>query len=201
VVGQQVTLTSTNSGVANPRIGTLITRAGTAFTSLTLGGVVTECDLVVKGTQGGVSRGWLREPGGLFRNDVNATISDAALRALAGSDGPLTYTCVPPGSGHRLALDRDLDTLFNGVETNTGTFVDANDTGTNPALTDTDGDGFDDDVEVNGAPPTDPNDPLDFPGAPVPALSLLGVGILATSILLAAAFGTRRRMWGGRQPS
>ena len=31
------------------------------------------------------------------------------MRALAASDGPLTYTCAPPGSGRRMGIDRDLD--------------------------------------------------------------------------------------------
>ncbi len=202
IVGQQVTLTSTNSGVVNPRIDLLVTRAGTPFSSLVLGGVVTECDLVVKGSEGGVARGWVRESSGLFRDDLGNTETDAALRALANTDGPLTYTCVPPGSGDRLGIDRDQDTLLNGVETNTGVFVSASDTGSNPALADTDGDGFDDDVEVNNLPtPTDPNNPLDFPGAPaaVPLLSPLGIGALAGALQLAAGFGSRRRRRAARR--
>ncbi|MEM0898225.1 MAG: hypothetical protein AAGJ79_15235 [Verrucomicrobiota bacterium] len=52
--------------------------------------------------------------------------------------------------------DRDNDGLDNEVETNTGTFVDANDTGTNPRVRDTDGDGFSDGTEVRlGSDPTD----------------------------------------------
>jgi hypothetical protein len=35
------------------------------------------------------------------------------VRALA-STAPLTFTCVPPGSGRRLALDRDSDGIPNG---------------------------------------------------------------------------------------
>ena len=38
----------------------------------------------------------------------------------------------------------------NGVETNTGVYLDPQHTGSNPALADTDGDGFDDGVEVAG---------------------------------------------------
>src|SRR5215510_15712642 len=45
IVGQQVTLSSTNGGVVNARIDLFETRAGTAFTSLMLGGNVTECDV------------------------------------------------------------------------------------------------------------------------------------------------------------
>jgi len=82
-VGQQVTLTSTNSAVAGPRIDLLIQRAGTAFTSKVLGGAVTECDLIVKGTLAGEARGWRRTPAGMFQSDkvAEALIDDATLRA------------------------------------------------------------------------------------------------------------------------
>ena len=45
--------------------------------------------------------------------------------------------------------DTDDDGLLDGVETNTGTFVSASDTGTNPRLRDTDRDGLSDKVETN----------------------------------------------------
>jgi hypothetical protein len=136
VVGQQVTLTSSNAGVVNPRIDLFINRAGTAFASLMLGGNVTECDLVVKGSVGGAERGWVREPGGLFRDDNNNTISDAALRALATTEGPLTYTCAPPGSGTRMGINRDDDTQLDGLDNCPGV--------TNQSQVDTDLDGIGD---------------------------------------------------------
>ncbi len=60
--------------------------------------------------------------------------------------------------------DWDGDTLTNGVETNTGTFVDATDTGTNPLDYDTDDDGMPDWWEVLFGG-TDPNDPTGDHGA------------------------------------
>jgi hypothetical protein len=45
--------------------------------------------------------------------------------------------------------DTDDDSILDGAESNSGTFVDANDTGTNPLSSDTDGDGFSDGVETN----------------------------------------------------
>jgi hypothetical protein len=39
----------------------------------------------------------------------------------AADGGALTYTCVPPGEGNRLALDRDGDTLFDRDEIDAGT--------------------------------------------------------------------------------
>jgi len=113
VVGQQVTLDAGNGADANPRIDLLIERAEAGFVSKILGGNTTECDLVVKGRVGGEDRGWLYDPGsGLFDSDraSEAALSDAALRALAQTAGQeLTYTCVPPGTGMRVALDRDED--------------------------------------------------------------------------------------------
>jgi DNA-binding beta-propeller fold protein YncE len=121
IVGQQVTLTSTNGGVVNPRIDLFETRAGTAFSSLILGGAVTECDVVVKGNVGTDPVGWRRESGTtpantIYRDDTNQTITGANLRLLATSQGPLTYTCAPPGSGTRMGIDQDRDLAFDGLD-------------------------------------------------------------------------------------
>jgi hypothetical protein len=61
-----------------------------------------------------------------------------------------------------MGINRDSDGPLNAVETNTGTFVDADDTGTDPLNPDTDGDGFNDGAEVVLG-----TDPLSFPGSPV----------------------------------
>ena len=116
IVGQQVTRTATNGAVANPRINLLIARANANFDSLMLGGTVKECDLIVKGTFDGAERGWVRESSGQFRSDVGDLVSDATLRSYAVSQGPLTYTCAPPGSGVRMGIDRDEDAVLDGVD-------------------------------------------------------------------------------------
>jgi len=198
IVGQQVTRTSTNAGVADPRIDLLIARAGTGFTSKVLqdlnGGPVTECDLIAKMQLGGVQRGFYFTGGAFQPDDGGAPLSDASLRLLANTPGQeVTYTCVPPGSGARMGIDRDEDTLLDGVETGTGVFVSASNTGTRPDMVDSDGDGWADGVEVTQG--TDPNDPLDYPGAPpvpVPTLGSWGIALLVAG-LLAAAVGTVRR--------
>jgi hypothetical protein len=84
-----------------------------------------------------------------------------------------------------MGIDRDEDTLLDGVETNTGVFVSPTNTGSDPANADTDGDSFDDAVEV--AAGTDPNDPLSFPGAAVPVLSPLGLAALGLALAAAGA--------------
>jgi DNA-binding beta-propeller fold protein YncE len=116
IVGQQVTLTSGNASAVNPRIDLLIQRANTNFASLMLGGNVKECDLIVKGAFGGVERGAVLDASGQFRTDRNEFIPDATVRGLVSTEGPLTYTCVPPGSGVRMGIDRDEDTVLDGFD-------------------------------------------------------------------------------------
>tara|TARA_B100001540_G_scaffold144112_2_gene127886 strand:- start:2679 stop:5564 length:2886 start_codon:yes stop_codon:yes gene_type:complete len=117
VVGQQVTLDNTNFLAVNPRINVLIQRANTNFDSFMLGGTVKECELIVKGTVGGAERGWLYRPASNdFLSDVNTTTTDSPLRGLVNTEGPLTYTCVPPGSGERMGIDRDQDNHLDGLD-------------------------------------------------------------------------------------
>jgi DNA-binding beta-propeller fold protein YncE len=178
IVGQQVTIGPGNFPETDvtDRIALLHSRAAVNFESKVLGGVVKECDVIVKTVEGGVEKGYTRQSNGFFLPDDNGpAIAESTMRGKANPAGlaqTLTYTAVPPGSGTRMGIDRDEDNLLNGVETNSGTFVDANDTGTSPALADTDGDGFDDDVEVTAG--TDPTNPLSFPGG-VPFLDTFGI--------------------------
>jgi YVTN family beta-propeller protein len=115
ILGQQITLTSTNAAVAGPRIDLLIARAGAT---------PSECDVVVKGVVSGELRGFVRLSNGSFRSDrfAEATLSDSGLRAKAATAGQeLTYTCVPPGSGTRIGIDRDDDGFLDRDEIDAGT--------------------------------------------------------------------------------
>jgi len=148
IVGQQITKNATNAAQSNPRINLLIQRSNANFNSFMLGGFVKECDVVVKGSVGGEQRGWVREASGQFRSDTNTLISDAALRALAVSEGALTYTCAPPGSGVRMGIDRDEDTFLDGLDNcpaiSNGSQVDTDSDGIGDACdptNDADGDG------------------------------------------------------------
>jgi len=147
----------------------------------------------VKTVEGGVEKGYYSSLGGTYTPDDNGpAISEATLRAKAdplGDQQTLTYTAVPPGSGERMGIDRDQDELLNGVETNTGTFVNANDTGSNPALADTDGDGYDDGLEVQLG--SDPNNAASIPT--VPALGTLPSLLLVGGMMMAASRALRRR--------
>ncbi len=148
IVGQQVTLDGSMEADTLTRIALMEARAATGFTSAVLGGAATECDLVVKGFVGYRERGYLYQPGsGDYRSDraAEAPLSPTALQGLAGGTlQELTYTCAPPGSGTRMAIDRDLDGFLDSDEIDAGTdpanfasFVGACSNGT-----DDDGDGL-----------------------------------------------------------
>jgi DNA-binding beta-propeller fold protein YncE len=118
IVGQQITLNKSANNARKNRVKLLEQRAGTGFTSKILGGQVTECDLVAKGVVAGEQRGYLFNPD----NDSyspdrgnEANLPKGDLKAMAQQEGnALTFTCVPAGSGYRIALDRDEDGQLNG---------------------------------------------------------------------------------------
>lgn len=107
VVGQQVTVDPGVDG-SHQRARLLAARA-----------LAGDCDLVVRGPADGVERAWLLAADGAYRPDRagDVGLSAEALLATAG----LTWTCVPPGSGRRLALDRDGDGALDGDERDAGT--------------------------------------------------------------------------------
>jgi DNA-binding beta-propeller fold protein YncE len=117
IVGQQVTLTSTNGAAAGLRIDLLVARARAPFTSKLLGGASFEADLVAKAATGGRVRGFVYErAAGTWRpDDGTPNLTTAALRALAATAGQeVTFTAVPTGSGVRVGIDRDLDGRLDG---------------------------------------------------------------------------------------
>jgi YVTN family beta-propeller protein len=113
IVGQQVTLTPQTAAAVAPRLDLLMARAAAG-----------DCDLTVKGVVGAEARGWYRTAAGTLQSDRAAepAVSESALRGAALADGrALTYTCVPPGSGVRIGVDRDDDHFFDGDERDAGT--------------------------------------------------------------------------------
>jgi hypothetical protein len=113
IVGQQTTLTQDNGAVVGERIDLLIDRARAG-----------ECDLVVKGGDNHGEKGYLYDvASGLFIGNRrrDAPVSDANLRQSAlQKGGELTYTCVPPGSGVRIGIDRNEDGVLDGDEEDGG---------------------------------------------------------------------------------
>lgn len=85
-----------------------------------------------------------------------------------------------------LDADDDGDGLEDLVETATGLFVSALNTGSNPFLPDSDGDGFNDGVEVLAG--TDPNDGMSRPAAQVPSAGFVSLALLLLGMLI---IGTR----------
>jgi hypothetical protein len=105
IVGQQATLTDESGRDVSARIDLLEAQAKAG-----------ECELVVKGVIHGRAVGFLYDPttGAFAPNTRRARpLSDRRLRALARL-GALTFTAVPPGSGYRIGLDRDLDGRLDG---------------------------------------------------------------------------------------
>ncbi|ATB31944.1 hypothetical protein [Melittangium boletus] len=112
IVGQQVSLTVQNLAVATPRIKLLMARAD-----------VGECDLVVKGRIAQIDVGFLYVGKGMFKSDrkAQALLTEEGLCQLpCVNPGALTFTCVPPGSGQRIGIDRDLDGFLDGDERSAG---------------------------------------------------------------------------------
>jgi DNA-binding beta-propeller fold protein YncE len=98
IVGQQVTLTQSNSAAAGPRIDLLIARS-----------LAGDCDLLLWSSTidvpGGVASARLLANGQFKTSlDGNPEVTDVFVRNRVATTGePVTYTCVPPGNGIRLS--------------------------------------------------------------------------------------------------
>ncbi len=94
------------------------------------------------------------------------------MNPAAVTYGPqLTLNQIPPGE------DVDQDLLLDIFETDTGTFVSEEDTGSDPTDPDSDDDGVMDGIEITLQ--TDPNNPNDFPILALnTALQVLGIALL-----------------------
>jgi hypothetical protein len=116
IVGQQVSADRDSIDAAGPRIDLLIARAGAPIV-VPGGEVERECDLVVSYANASSSVSYLLEPDGLFHPDRGRrSLDDGQLRRRVRRGGTLTYTCVPFGSGRRIALDRDRDGVRDGED-------------------------------------------------------------------------------------
>jgi DNA-binding beta-propeller fold protein YncE len=112
IVGQQITLTAASAAAVAPRVQLLRQRAEAG-----------DCDLIAKADILGVETGFLYAGAGKFQSDRRALppISQAALEVLVVLAGSaVTYTCVPPGSGERIGVDRDGDGFWDGDECDAG---------------------------------------------------------------------------------
>jgi len=90
-----------------------------------------------------------------------------------------TFTCVPPGMGVRLGIDRDEDGILDGTELGTGT---------SPDSADSDRDGFADSVELlAGGNPLVPNATLPGDGTAPQFLATAALDVFADTATLHAA--------------
>ena len=113
VVGQQATLDTSNGAAVAARLALFEAQAAAGNT-----------DLVVRGRIGSRDAGFTySKASGTFLSDAGgASLTDAQLRALVGdATDALTFTCVPPGSGLRIGIDRDGDGYADGDELAAGT--------------------------------------------------------------------------------
>jgi DNA-binding beta-propeller fold protein YncE len=112
IVGQQITAFPGSPAAVGARIDLLRQRAEAG-----------ECELTVKTLYSGVETGLLYTGAGSYARDQRAlaAVSDASLRYWGANGSPVTYTCVPPGSGERIAVDRDGDGVWDGDERAAGT--------------------------------------------------------------------------------
>lgn len=105
IMGQQVTLIENNNKEsAKTRIKLMKDRAD-------LG----ECDLVARSNS---NEGFLYIGGNTFKTSKssNDLITGGQINAMVNDGAIITYTCTPPGSGNRIALDRDEDGVLDGDE-------------------------------------------------------------------------------------
>ena len=113
----------------------------------------------------------------------------AAEDNCAGVLNPGQINSDTDAMGNECDPDDDNDGLLDGVETDTGIFVDAMDTGTNPLVADTDGDGVSDGDEVSAG-----TDPTIANVASVPSLGPVAGLLLAALLLLAGRQASARRL-------
>jgi hypothetical protein len=113
IVGQQATLDSSSGADSHARVDLLIERASAT---------PAECELVATTFVLGRERSFLYLAGsGRFQPNEEGSpqLTDGLLR-LAAFLRPVTYTCVPVGSGQRIGLDADLDGCYDLSEVKAG---------------------------------------------------------------------------------
>jgi YVTN family beta-propeller protein len=117
IVGQQITLRENSGRDAEQRVRLFMERARAKFV-LPGNRTARECDLIAKGVADGTARGFLFDPdAGSFLDDRGQRRSLNQLRELARKPGQeLTFTCVYPGGGRRMGIDRDGNGTLDGQQ-------------------------------------------------------------------------------------
>ncbi|MEQ9462968.1 MAG: hypothetical protein RJQ10_04875 [Haliea sp.] len=108
IVGQQLTVAGEPDPATRTRLELLLQRARAA---------PADCELVVHGVLDGEQRGALLLADGRFRTDRSGEDNVGLQQLLTVANQPgqeLTFTCVPPGMGRQMALDRNGDGVLDG---------------------------------------------------------------------------------------
>jgi len=111
IVGQQLTVTPANATQADvsARLALLVARAKVTTPR-------PECELVAKAVIADEARGWVMNGNQGFipdRASEPALTLAALLSQAANVDAPVTFTCVPPGNGSRIGIDRNVDGVLD----------------------------------------------------------------------------------------
>lgn len=107
IVGQQMTLDLLSGSAAHQRVDLLLARAAAG-----------ECEVVASTLFAGQERGYLyvaADDHFVPNQQGSPPLPEVVLR-LAALWRPVTYVCVPAGSGQRMGLDADLDGCFDRNE-------------------------------------------------------------------------------------
>jgi DNA-binding beta-propeller fold protein YncE len=97
IVGQQITWRPNTNPVAETQLGLLKQQAASVPRAA--------CDLIVRANTDGAVHAGLFQTDGTWLMKTGERLADTALRGLASASQPLTFTCLPPGAGRRVALN------------------------------------------------------------------------------------------------
>ncbi len=114
IVGQQVTVTPANVTQSDvvARVNLLVQRASVTSPR-------PECELVARAVIQNIAKGWVMNSSQSF---VPNAASEAALtlqgllNQVSSAGTAVTFTCVPPGNGSRIGVDRDSDNVLDRDE-------------------------------------------------------------------------------------
>lgn len=114
IVGQQVTVNASNwrNSQVRERLQLMVERAEVSLPR-------EECDLIVKGVIGWWPINGLLTNNGLFKTDwrlLPEVSLKHLLRKASLGNSALTFSCTPPGSGERMAFDRNEDGVWDRDE-------------------------------------------------------------------------------------
>ena len=98
IVGQQVTWRPNTNASVETQLSLLKLQAAVTTPRAT-------CDLTVRASVDGVNYAGLMQSDGSWLMKTGERLSEPALRNLATVSQPLTFTCMPPGTGRRAALN------------------------------------------------------------------------------------------------